>query len=341
VACTCTAPLLCCTNRRQVGNRPNSLMCCDVPRLCSYNSWSGSLDLILPQPPYTSKRAGWVGFGATVALLVGGMAIGPIADRFAFFHRRLRLLIILVLLLGLVAMTWATLSLPVLGKVPCKRTVLSWLPCRVLSCVLSRPWLWACRAHVPEHCAPPLQDMSLCCRVKLSALPRLWRSLGCAWALSTHCSTSLVLSSPSLHPNLCLLGLFLLSVAAVVALSYPSAYTQVTPHDRWRSRVRSVRVPPCVSQANNVWALVFLFALPAIGARTINVVFLCGMAATTLLTVCVREEYRRQDREARVHTAEGPGMDGDEILKIAAGTPQLSSSQTPTSVASVDTPLLP
>ena len=98
---------------------------------------------------------------------------------------------------------------------------------------------------------------------------------------------------------------------------------------------------PCVSQANNVWALVFLFALPAIGARTINVVFLCGMAATTLLTVCVREEYRRQDREARVHTAEGPGMDGDEILKIAAGTPQLSSSQTPTSVASVDTPLLP
>ena len=51
-------------------------------------------------------------------MVVGGLAVGPIADRVAFFHRRMRLLLVAIMLLSLACAIWASLALPVFGEWP-------------------------------------------------------------------------------------------------------------------------------------------------------------------------------------------------------------------------------
>ncbi len=42
----------------------------------AFNSWTGMFDEILSPLHYTDTFSGWVGFGATIAGIVGGIAVG-------------------------------------------------------------------------------------------------------------------------------------------------------------------------------------------------------------------------------------------------------------------------
>lgn len=74
-----------------------------------FNVWSGSLDSILP---FTPMQCGWLGFGSTAALVVGGYAIGGVVDKWSWASRRLKAVLLLVLCGCLASFSWFTLSLP-------------------------------------------------------------------------------------------------------------------------------------------------------------------------------------------------------------------------------------
>ena len=68
-------------------------------------------------------------------------------------------------------------------------------------------------------------------------------------------------------------------------------------------------------QANNIWALVFLFVFPIISTESVNILTAAGIAATGLVTACVHERYRRQEEEDKVRL----GKDVEEATKGDAG----------------------
>lgn len=78
-----------------------------------FNSWSGSFDQILQNVSgrWTQSMCGWLGFASTVAFIVGGLVVGPVADR-APWNRRMHGL--MLTLAGLTAglMALFTIAMP-------------------------------------------------------------------------------------------------------------------------------------------------------------------------------------------------------------------------------------
>ncbi|ELR12928.1 disrupted in renal carcinoma protein 2 family protein [Acanthamoeba castellanii str. Neff] len=74
------------------------------------NGWQGVLPQALEDLHYTESQAGWLGFGGSIAGIVGGVVIGPIMDR--YFQQKCKLLLLLLFGAGAIAFTWLTLSLP-------------------------------------------------------------------------------------------------------------------------------------------------------------------------------------------------------------------------------------
>ena len=140
---------------------------------CSSNAWSGSLDLLLPEPQFTSKTAGWVGFSMTCSTVIGGLVSGPIADRVPLFHRRLKLLICSILVLATASCVWISLALPFLGE------------------------FWVVQPAVPALPAGPrvvdtrlLQGTHRSSRPARPAASSAFLPWVCSWERSTPCSTS-------------------------------------------------------------------------------------------------------------------------------------------------------
>eukprot|EP01105_Mastigella_eilhardi_P008246 TRINITY_DN2011_c0_g1_i1.p2 TRINITY_DN2011_c0_g1~~TRINITY_DN2011_c0_g1_i1.p2 ORF type:complete len:403 (+),score=102.26 TRINITY_DN2011_c0_g1_i1:210-1418(+) len=76
----------------------------------TFNSWSGSFEVILSPLHYTQTTCGWLGFCATLASMTGGLIVGLLADR--LFRGRFKLLLLLLFTLSTTSFMWFTLSLP-------------------------------------------------------------------------------------------------------------------------------------------------------------------------------------------------------------------------------------
>lgn len=76
-----------------------------------FNVWSGNFDQILKgvSDEYTQSTLGWLGFGATMAVIVGGLIIGPIAD---MFKRRMHIMLTILGALTTIFMALFTFALP-------------------------------------------------------------------------------------------------------------------------------------------------------------------------------------------------------------------------------------
>jgi MFS family permease len=74
------------------------------------SGWQGVLPQALEYLNYSESQAGWLGFGNSIAGIVGGVMVGPITDM--FFQRRRKMLLLLMFGLAIAAFAWFTLSLP-------------------------------------------------------------------------------------------------------------------------------------------------------------------------------------------------------------------------------------
>ncbi|XP_053407588.1 solute carrier family 49 member 4-like isoform X2 [Mercenaria mercenaria] len=79
-------------------------MSCAVP-WAVYGNWMGLVNVNLHEIGISQSQSGLFGFYASIAGVVGGIAIGRIADR---FQRRLKLFVMLVFLLALLIIVWIT-----------------------------------------------------------------------------------------------------------------------------------------------------------------------------------------------------------------------------------------
>ena len=77
-----------------------------------YNSWSGSLDSIVPQDKFSVAYCGWVGFASTLAQIFTACLVGFVVDRVPSLQRRMKSLLLALLLVTGGIMAWITLALP-------------------------------------------------------------------------------------------------------------------------------------------------------------------------------------------------------------------------------------
>lgn len=80
------------------------------------NTWTSEWNILL-NDRYSDVFIGWMGFSATLAGILGGIAAGLLGDH--LFRRRFKLLLLLMMALGIgrrgslaVFLVWFTLSLP-------------------------------------------------------------------------------------------------------------------------------------------------------------------------------------------------------------------------------------
>ena len=78
-----------------------------------FNGWSGSFDQILPplSPQYTQNACGWLGFGATMAVIVGGVLVSQLVDR-PPWNRQMKKLLVIFSVVTTGCMTYVTFALP-------------------------------------------------------------------------------------------------------------------------------------------------------------------------------------------------------------------------------------
>lgn len=78
-----------------------------------FNSWSGSFDQILQtvSPRWDQSMCGWLGFATTVAFIVGGLVVGPVADT-APWNRRMHGLMLTLAALTAALMALFTMAMP-------------------------------------------------------------------------------------------------------------------------------------------------------------------------------------------------------------------------------------
>eukprot|EP00298_Acanthocystis_sp_HF-20_P017012 c21649_g3_i2.p1 GENE.c21649_g3_i2~~c21649_g3_i2.p1 ORF type:complete len:470 (+),score=179.38 c21649_g3_i2:49-1410(+) len=75
-----------------------------------FNCWTGVISTIVKPAGYDHIDAGWFGFSATVASIIGGLVSGYVGDK--FFQKNFKMLIISILLICCLFFIWFTLSLP-------------------------------------------------------------------------------------------------------------------------------------------------------------------------------------------------------------------------------------
>jgi len=74
-----------------------------------FNAWSGMFDQILA-PSFNQIEAGWLGFGCTLAGIVGGICTGYLGD--SLFRFRFKLLLIALYIISAALFLYFTLALP-------------------------------------------------------------------------------------------------------------------------------------------------------------------------------------------------------------------------------------
>ena len=107
ISCFCSLSFVLCANRIAVaGGTINGV----------FNSWSGSFDQILQNVSgrWTQSMCGWLGFASTVAFIVGGLVVGPVADT-APWNRRMHGLMLTLATLTAGLMALFTIAMCVCG----------------------------------------------------------------------------------------------------------------------------------------------------------------------------------------------------------------------------------
>eukprot|EP00048_Salpingoeca_helianthica_P004438 m.76856 g.76856 ORF g.76856 m.76856 type:complete len:473 (+) comp13196_c0_seq1:1319-2737(+) len=79
-----------------------------------FNAWSGILSSIL-SGQYDDNQAGWFSFASTIAAIIGGLLIGPVADRLPVVQRNFKATLLILLVFCFLCFVWFTLSFPVSG----------------------------------------------------------------------------------------------------------------------------------------------------------------------------------------------------------------------------------
>lgn len=74
------------------------------------SGWQGVLPQVFNNLHYSDTQGGWLGFGNSLANVIGGTLIGPVSDK--FFRRRFKLLLIILYCCCVACFVWFTLSLP-------------------------------------------------------------------------------------------------------------------------------------------------------------------------------------------------------------------------------------
>eukprot|EP00298_Acanthocystis_sp_HF-20_P012597 c19967_g1_i1.p1 GENE.c19967_g1_i1~~c19967_g1_i1.p1 ORF type:complete len:462 (+),score=197.26 c19967_g1_i1:2-1387(+) len=76
----------------------------------AFYSWTGVISTIVRPYGYTDEYAGWLGFSATIASMIGGLMASFVADK--YFEKNFKILIVWLLILCTIFVVWFTLSLP-------------------------------------------------------------------------------------------------------------------------------------------------------------------------------------------------------------------------------------